>query len=55
LIEAKIITTYKGKIPKVKIVGGKGETLLSKKLSISGILLTASVKEAVTKAGGEVK
>lgn len=55
LIEAKIISIYKGKIPSIKIVGGKGEIVLTKKFSISGIPVSGSVKAAIEKAGGEVK
>lgn len=55
LIEKKIVSLSSGKSPKVKIVGGKGDTLSAKKLNISGIKVTTSVREAVEKAGGEIK
>lgn len=55
LIDAKVVAIYKGQIPNVKIVGGKGEIMLSKKIKIFGIPVSASVKAAVLQAGGEVK
>jgi len=55
LVEAKILTTKSGKKRAVKIVGGKKETVLSKKISVTGIPVTASVRAAIEKAGGTVK
>ena len=69
LLDAKIVSIYKGKTPKVKIVGGKGarlptpegvadggqEITLGKKLTVVGIPVSASVRAAIEKAGGEVK
>ena len=55
LIQAKIVSIYKGNIPSVKIVGGQGEVKIGKKLVISGIPVSASVRAAIEKAGGEVK
>lgn len=52
LLELKIIKKKKGVIPKVKILNGKLE--LTSKLKVSKCLLSVSVKEKITKAGGEV-
>ena len=51
LLAHKIIGTKKGKMPAVKILG-TGE--VTKKLTISGCLFSASVKAKVEKAGGSV-
>lgn len=55
LIDAKIISIYKGRNPKVKIVGDKKGNVITKKITVVGIPMTASVKAAIEKAGGEVK
>lgn len=55
LIKAKLVEIYKGRNPRVKIVGDKKGNILTKKITISGIPVSASVKVAVEKAGGEVK
>ncbi len=55
LIKAKLVEIYKGRNPRVKIVGDKKGNVLTKKITISGIPVSASVKAAVEKAGGEVK
>lgn len=55
LVKAKVVQLYKGRNPKVKIVGGKKDFVLAKKITISGVPTTSSVKDAVAKAGGEVK
>jgi large subunit ribosomal protein L15 len=55
LIEAKIVSIYKGRNPKVKIVGDKKGNILTKKVTVVGVPVTAAVKEAILKAGGEVK
>lgn len=46
-----IISEKKGKLPKVKILG-TGE--LTKKITLSGCVFSASVKEKIEKAGGSV-
>jgi large subunit ribosomal protein L15 len=46
-----IISLTKGKLPKVKILG-TGE--LSKKITVSGCTVSASVKTKVEKAGGTI-
>lgn len=51
LIAHKIISSKKGKVPMVKILGN-GE--LTKKLTLSGCLYSTSVKAKIEKAGGEV-
>lgn len=55
LVKAGVVDLYKGRNPKVKIVGGKKAISLSKKVIISGVPTTDSVKDAIVKAGGEVK
>ena len=55
LIDAKLVSIYKGKIPNIKIVGNKSEITLGKKFTIAGIPVSASVRAAIEKAGGEVK
>jgi large subunit ribosomal protein L15 len=50
LQEKGLITTKKGNLPRVKILGGETE----KKLVISGIGVSASVKSAIEKAGGSI-
>ncbi len=51
LAEKKLINVRGGKMPPVKILG-TGE--LSKKLTVSGCVLSASAKEKIEKAGGAV-
>lgn len=51
LLERKIISKIKGKIPKVKILG-KGE--IRKKLSIENCEVSKSAKEKIEKAGGRI-
>ncbi len=55
LIEKKVISSYKGKLPKVKILGNKKDTVMPHKISTEGIIVSAQVKKAIEKAGGEVK
>lgn len=52
LVEKKLIRTRGGKMPLVKVLG-KGA--VSKKLSVSGVPMSASVKAAIEKAGGTVQ
>lgn len=52
LAEKGLVKTSGGKIPTVKILGD-GE--ISKKLSVSGCLISKSAKEKIEKAGGSVK
>jgi len=55
LIASKLVSIYKGRNPRVKIVGDNKGNVLTKKITISGIPMSATVKAAVEKAGGEVK
>lgn len=55
LIAAKLVEIYKGRNPKVKIVGDKKGNVLTKKVTVVGIPVTGAVKAAIEKAGGEVK
>lgn len=52
LVKKRVIRKISGKIPLIKILGGK----VSKKLVLEGrIEISKSAKEALEKAGGEVK
>lgn len=51
LVEKKVISIYKGKMPLVKILGN-GD--LTKKVTLSGCTYSASAKEKIEKAGGKV-
>ena len=51
IVEKGLVTSRKGSKLSVKILGG-GE--LTKKLSISGCLVSASAKEKIEKAGGTI-
>lgn len=52
LIEKGVISTYKGRVPAVKILG-TGE--VTAKLTIADCSLSASAKEKITSAGGTIK
>lgn len=52
LLERKIIAKKSGNVPLVKILGSG---TITKKLSISGLELSSSAKEAILKAGGLIK
>ncbi len=51
LLAKKIISREAGKIPRIKILG---RGTLGKKLTLSGLAVSASAKAAVLKAGGSV-
>jgi large subunit ribosomal protein L15 len=51
LLEKKLIRTLKGKVPQVKILA-TGE--LTKKVVVSGCLISAGAKAKIEKAGGSV-
>ncbi len=51
LLAKKILTTKKGKLPEVKILG-TGE--ITKKITLSGCIISASAKAKIEKAGGTV-
>lgn len=51
IVEKKLVRMRGGKMPVVKILGAHP---VSKKLSVSGIPMSAKVKEAIEKAGGSV-
>lgn len=50
LIEKKVITTQSGKIPVVKILSGE----ISKKVTLEGLQVSKTAKEAIEKAGGSI-
>jgi len=52
LLEKKIISKIKGRMPQVKILGG-GE--ITKALTIEGCQISKSAKEKIKKAGSTVK
>lgn len=51
LAEKKVIGKKGGRLPRVKILGSGA---LSKKVSVSGCLVSASAREKIEKAGGKV-
>ena len=51
LLERGLVRARKGTVPAVKILGG-GE--VSKKLTVSGCVVSDSAKEKIEKAGGSV-
>ncbi len=55
LIENKIASIAKGKNPVVKILGNKKDSSFAHKITVEGIKVSAGVKSAIEKAGGEVK
>lgn len=52
LLDKKIISRIKGKVPEIKILGIGG---LTKKLIIEGCLVSKTAKEKIEKAGGAIK
>lgn len=52
LVAKNLVQTFNGMIPKVKILAG-GE--LTKKYSFEGVILSASARAKIEKAGGSVK
>jgi large subunit ribosomal protein L15 len=53
LLELKIIKKESGKIPKIKILDGKEK--LSTKIEVSKCLVSKTVQEKITQAGGKVE
>ena len=51
LLSAGVISQKSGRVPRVKILGGG---TITKRLNISGVEISASAKEAILKAGGNV-
>lgn len=51
LLQKRLITKMKGRVPSVKILGG-GE--LNKKLDLKGVAVSKSAKEKIEKAGGSI-
>ena len=64
LVEKKIVQMVSGKIPKIKIIGGKivsatekggaEKSPVTKKFIISGVIVSAGAKAVIEKAGGSV-
>ncbi|MBI5126212.1 MAG: 50S ribosomal protein L15 [Candidatus Taylorbacteria bacterium] len=52
LIEKKLVSTVKGKVPQIKLLG-TGD--LTKKLTVTGCLVSKAVQAKIEKAGGSVK
>ncbi len=52
LLSADIIETYKGRMPRIKILGNSE---ISKKLNFENCSVSKTVKNAIEKAGGTVK
>lgn len=51
LLEKKLVSTFKGRLPVIKILGA-GD--FSKAVKVSGCLISTSAKEVIEKAGGTV-
>lgn len=54
LKEKKIISVYKGKTPKIKILSSGKDDSFSKKIKVSKVAVSASAKALIEKAGGEI-
>ncbi|MDP1624823.1 MAG: 50S ribosomal protein L15 [bacterium] len=54
LVSSGIIQKQENKFPRVKILGSVRSTEITKKLTVSGIEVSASAKAAIEKAGGKV-
>jgi large subunit ribosomal protein L15 len=52
LMEKRLVTTFNGKIPVIKILAG-GD--ITKKYSFAGVIVSAKAKEKIEKAGGSIK
>lgn len=55
LVDKKIVPIYKGKVPSVKILGNKKESVFAHKITVEGVIISATAKAIIEKAGGEVK
>ncbi len=55
LAEKGVIATYKGRLPRVKILGDRKPNEFTKKISIKGVPVSASVKLQIENAGGKVE
>lgn len=54
LIEKKVVSTYKGKIPQMKVLSNN-KSGKSQKLIFTGLEFSKQAKEIVLKAGGDIK
>ena len=57
LVEKKLVSMLGGNIPKIKIIGGKkpaDKAEFSKKVTISGCIVSVGAKASIEKAGGSV-
>lgn len=54
LVAKGLIAKEENKFPRVKILGSVDGAVITKKLTVSGIEMSASVKAAIEKAGGQV-
>lgn len=52
LVQNKIVNRYKGKLPRVKILGN-GD--LAKSVTVSGMIVSASARQKIETAGGSIK
>lgn len=55
LAEKKIVPSYKGKFPTVKIVGDKKDSSFTHAVIIDGLKLSVNARALIEKAGGEIK
>ena len=54
IVEKGIVSTYKGKVGKIKILIGQTADKVPSKISFKGVLVSKTAKEAIEKAGGSV-
>ncbi len=54
LAEKGLVSTYKGKVSKIKILIGQKDEKIPSKISFKGVLVSKSALEAIEKAGGSV-
>ncbi|MEI8338023.1 MAG: uL15 family ribosomal protein [bacterium] len=54
LAEKGIVSTYKGRVSKIKILIGQTTEKVPSKITFKGVLVSKTAKEAIEKAGGSV-
>lgn len=52
LVKHKVVDSYRGKLPLVKILGNG---IITKKVSVKGIEVSKAAKDKIEKAGGSIK
>lgn len=54
LAEKKLVSIYKGKILKIKVLIGQKDEKIPSKMTFKGVVVSKTAKEAIEKAGGSV-